>query len=460
MQPPPIPNAPGRRWPWRVSLQRARIIGQGRIARQALGTLLLQGGSIALRLALGVVLARLLGAEKYGVYSYVTALVLVLHVPAALGLPQLMVREVSLLSERKAHGLLHGLLKMANRAVLLTSALVSLGLFAWSLWQGGSLESQETASLWVGLVLLPILSLAAIFQGALQGFGHILVGQVALLAIQPGLLLALALLIVYVLPGASELTATQTVALHTGCALVALGASFWFLLQRVPESVRGARPTYHMRPWLRAASPFFGLAALTVLSGRIDIVMVGWFRAPEEVGIYRAAVTAGAVVTFGLEALNVAIAPRLVRMWENRELRSLQVLATQSAWAATLFALPFFALFALAGEWALGLAFGPEFAAGSSSLFIIGAGQLVNAAFGSVSIVLNMTGHQRWTLIGLSVASVVNLGANAWLIPRYGIEGAAIASTMALAAWKLILFVQVRRVVGVDASLLGIFRRG
>lgn len=436
-------------------LKRMLALGTGRTAKHALGTLFLQAGSIAIRLVLGVVLARTLGAEKYGIYTYVTALVLVLHVPAALGLPQLLVREVAVLLERDQPGLLRGLLKTANRWVLGAATLISLSLLAASLWRGQSWSSPETASLWLGLILLPLLSLCAIQQGALQGLGHILPGQVSLLVIQPGLLLGIALC-AYLFLGPSQLSAPLTVAAHVFAAFIALLCSSWLLHRNKPKALASSPSLYRPGAWFRSAVPFFGLAGLVVLSGRIDVVMVGWFRPPDEVGIYRAAVTAGSVVLFGLEALNMAIAPRLARMWENKEIPGLQQLATRSAWSATLYALPFFFLFAFAGDLALGLAFGEEFAVGSTALLIIGTGQVINAAFGSVSVLLNMTGHQRWTLIGLAVAAVVNLSLNAWLTPLHGIIGAAIASTAALAAWKIILFIQVRRVLGVNASILGV----
>jgi O-antigen/teichoic acid export membrane protein len=45
---------------------------------------------------------------------------------------------------------------------------------------------------------------------------------------------------------------------------------------------------------------------------------------------------------------------------------------------------------------------------------------------------------------------------NVLLIPRLGFVGAAIASSSALGCWNLVMFVYVRRVLGIDASALNL----
>jgi O-antigen/teichoic acid export membrane protein len=76
----------------------------------------------------------------------------------------------------------------------------------------------------------------------------------------------------------------------------------------------------------------------------------------------------------------------------------------------------------------------------------------------AVGFLASMTGHQRQSAIGLAVAVVLNALLNLWLIPAYGIVGAAAASALSLGAWQIAMVVLIRRAVGVDPTLMSIVR--
>jgi O-antigen/teichoic acid export membrane protein len=67
------------------------------------------------------------------------------------------------------------------------------------------------------------------------------------------------------------------------------------------------------------------------------------------------------------------------------------------------------------------------------------AGQLINAAMGSVGYLLIMTGHGRDAAASLGVGVAVNIILNALLIPVWGIEGAAFSSAIGQIIWNGIL---------------------
>lgn len=72
--------------------------------------------------------------------------------------------------------------------------------------------------------------------------------------------------------------------------------------------------------------------------------------------------------------------------------------------------------------------FGKEFAEGSYVLIIITLSSFVNAASGNVDQILNMTGNQN-DLFKLNIIALFsNVILNYFLIPIYGINGAAVAS--------------------------------
>lgn len=101
--------------------------------------------------------------------------------------------------------------------------------------------------------------------------------------------------------------------------------------------------------------------------------------------------------------------------------------------------------------------FGSEFTSGSTALSILVFGQLVNAAAGSVGLLLVMTAHEREAAIGMGVGLSLNVLLNTLLIPLWGIEGAAGASATSMIVWNLWLAVRVHRRLGLDPSVLAMF---
>jgi O-antigen/teichoic acid export membrane protein len=87
-------------------------------------------------------------------------------------------------------------------------------------------------------------------------------------------------------------------------------------------------------------------------------------------------------------------------------------------------------------------------------LAILAVGQLINAGFGSVGFLLNMTGHEGITARILWQTAIVNVVMNVFLIPSFGTAGAAIASAFSLILWNALLYRQVRRRLGLNSSAI------
>ncbi|MGB8274445.1 MAG: polysaccharide biosynthesis C-terminal domain-containing protein, partial [Alphaproteobacteria bacterium] len=173
-------------------------------------------------------------------------------------------------------------------------------------------------------------------------------------------------------------------------------------------------------------------------------------------GIYAVAIRAAELLTFVLAAVNTVIAPRVASYYYQGDSVRLQRLLSASARRALLLTLPLGLMLIIAGPWLLNTVFGAEYAPGAIAMAILAGAQLVNVAAGSVGLVLNMTGHERITAWGVGLAAILNIALNALLIPLWGIEGAAIATASSLVAWNLILWLAVRRHLGLRPSALGI----
>jgi O-antigen/teichoic acid export membrane protein len=99
--------------------------------------------------------------------------------------------------------------------------------------------------------------------------------------------------------------------------------------------------------------------------------------------------------------------------------------------------------------------FGDGFASGATALRILAVAQLVNALCAFNGMVLIMGGQERAamrTALGCLVLDVILCVA---LIPTLGSRGAALAALVSITARNVVNSVQVRRRLGVDATVIG-----
>lgn len=440
---------PGRGW-------RRLPAGQGlraQLVRGGFGSLALKLVSAGLGFALAVILARVLGPAGYGVYAYVFALVSLLAIPAQFGLPHLVVRETARAQARAEWGLMRGVWRwsaLAAAALAVTIALAA-GLLAWGF--ADRFTGLQLATFAWGLALVPLMALGNLAGAALRGLRRVVQGQLPEFVLRPaGFLVLTAAGVLW----GGGLTAAAAMALHAAAAAGALVIGAWLLARRRPPPVRRSpAPVYQTRLWVNSAMPLALVAGMHVLHQHTDIVILGLFRDSGDVGVYRVAAQGAMVVAFGLQAINMVVAPQFARLHAAGDMASLQWTATFSARVILLLTLPLVVLLLFLGGPVIHFVFGPGYGAAYPALAILVVGQLCNAAFGSVAFLLNMTGHERDTARGLAMAVAANVMLNLLLVPLLGLEGAALATTITLGLWNALLWRAVRRRLGIDSTALG-----
>ena len=110
-------------------------------------------------------------------------------------------------------------------------------------------------------------------------------------------------------------------------------------------------------------------------------------------------------------------------------------------------------------EFLLNLVFGSEFASAAGVLRLLALAQVVNAAFGPNVALLNMTHNERRVTRAMAVALTVNIVAVPLLATRWGGMGAAIAVFMSLLIWNVLTWIDGRRILRIDSSLMPVAAR-
>jgi O-antigen/teichoic acid export membrane protein len=185
-----------------------------------------------------------------------------------------------------------------------------------------------------------------------------------------------------------------------------------------------------------------------VIAPRSDMLILGMWVSPEEVGVYSVAAQTAAILALILAAFATMCTPMFGEMAATHDLKRLQGLyATVARWT-TACTVPLFCLFAVFGEEILAL-FGKRFAAGATAMVILALGQVIYSAVGLASTVLLMFGHSRKIMTNTILLALLLIGSNWLLVPRWGIIGAASAVALSNAAIGFINLWQVRSLYGV-----------
>jgi O-antigen/teichoic acid export membrane protein len=428
---------------------------KARLARGSAGafTINLVGTGVAFLAQL--VLARVLGAESYGIYAYVSAWVAVLGLLATLGFQTGILRFASAYVAREEWGLARGVIRYAERRVVLAGLAVAAAGFVTILAYVGRLPSELAYTFLVGFAIVPALALLQVRASLLRAFGRVvaalapnqLVRQLVILLGAGALGLALA----------EAVRAPLAIAVTLAATLLSLAVASFSLRRARPSAMAHAKIAEERAVWRAAAAFMLLMAGAQILMRRADVLMLGWFADTTTAGIYTVACRITELVSFALTAVNIIFAPTISALHAQGDRASLQALVTMTAWWVTVSAVAVAAPLFIFAEASLRL-FGEAFVAGADALRILLLGQLINAAAGSVAHLLTMTGLERQAAFIILAATVGSIALNAVLIPAFGMEGAAITSALTTAAWNVGMAVFLWTKLGIVPSILGSVR--
>ena len=436
-----------------------RLLAAGRgdglraqLLRGGVGSLGIKAGHAMLAFAVAVVLARTLGPEGYGVYSFALAIIMLTAIPAQVGVPQLVVRETAKAQANGNYGLMRGLWRWGNVAVALFSAL-ALAVVAGILWftdVGG--DGARVATLTIGIALIPVIALANVRGACLRGLRKVVQGQLPESIIRPALLLFLVLVwgTWFV---EDELTPQMAMGFYVVAAVLAFIIGAWLLRRSRPAEL-GERPTaeYQSSAWRKAVIPLGMITGLQLINNYADLIILGIFRTDEEVGIYRAAFQFSMLVTFIMIAINQVVQPYFAKMHEIGDFLRMRKLLDNASKLTLFLTLPIVVIFVFFNELLLVSIFGPDYISGGLALAILVTGSFAKSVFGYGHAVLMMAGYEREVLRFVVWSGLANVLINLILVPILGIEGAAVGTAVTMGCLFVVLFLKAKKMIGLMSS--------
>jgi len=432
-----------------------RLFTQNKTAQNASRIFLLRLCYMALNFVIAILLGRFLGAEGLGSYLFAISTVQILLIPTIFGLPQVVIRETAVYMSQGRWGKLRGLLAWSARMVLISSLLFTgLGIVGALLYRDR--DSVLSQALFIAVFSLPFLAQIRIRQSVMQGLHKVVIGNVPEFIIEPALIISA--LVVTRLLFYRILSADLAILAYSISIVICFCIGLFMLYRILPKNVFRSNTEYDNQAWFKSALLLLWAAAMRTINVRMDSVMLGAIKGAEAVGVYAAASRATQLIAFGLFAINVAQRPGIAAAYARGDTNRLQRALTVSSRGALAVAVPVVVLYVFFGKKLLGI-FGPEFITAYIALLILSIGQLINNATGSVSVVLISCHMEKETAISVAIGTAVNIVLNAMLIPVLDIVGAAIATGVSMIVWNTVMFIFVRKILGLTVGPISIKNR-
>ena len=396
-----------------------------------------------------IVLARWIGSNDYGVYVFVWTWVLILGGLSHLGLNVAVIRLAPVYRERGELARLRGLVRGSRFIALAAGTLImTLGMSGLALF-GAHVQSTYVLPLYLALVCVPMFALTDVQDGIGRGHAWMSVALLPPYVLRP--LFVLAAMCAAKVAG-FDMNATTAAGAAIVATWAAAVAQTLMLNARLAAAVPSGPRTYEPGQWLASSLPLLVILACELALQNTDVLVISRYMTPSDVGIYFAAGKTMALIMFVHYAVGSAVANRFAALNARGDQESLRAFVRDSVnwtfWPSLAGALIILAL----GKPLLWL-FGPQFAEGYPVMCILVFGFLFRSSMGPAEFLLNMLGEQRLCALVLTGSAAANIGLSLALVPRFGLVGAAAATSLALMIAALLNYVAVWRRLNIEIAI-------
>lgn len=397
--------------------------------------------SRCLTMVSGIIYARYLGPEQFGLYSFALAIITMATLPVIAGLPSLLIREIANYQLEAKWALITGIISWSRVYILVLSLIIIICMYLGLYFN--LFNTSVSSLLWVAVLLIPLRGLLSQQGALLNGFKLPIQAQLPVQIFAPAL--TLIILFFYILSGV-DLTGSKLINISILASLVAFFVSAMLLIRAVKYNIYKCASEFTIRKWHVALVPFTIMGFVATLNVELVSVLLGWLVNNESVAYFKVAMQAVALIALGLSSVNAVIMPNVASLYKQGDLKATQKLLTKSVRLSALVSLPIIFFLFIFGEFAISALFGKNYLPAYPILVILCFGQLVNVLMGSVGLVLNMTGNEKSTLKSISITFILNLILLATLVPLYGAIGGAVAISVSMIFLNVLVAVDVWKI--------------
>ncbi len=389
--------------------------------------------------ALYILISRYYGAETFGVFNLIFALMLTFSVLTRVGLDTYLLRVVSSLKDDKEEIALF--LKRVFTILLFSSLFVSLLIYAFSNYIDEYLfKSIDAKAYIIGLAFITLpYTFFNVLPELFRGFEDIRRYAFFRNFSQNFTIVLLVSLSIF-----GSFNYDPIYILYFSIVLIAISivvtAYIFLKKQKINLLIKGR----YNKKILKYSYPMFLASSIMFIMGYVDSFMISYYLDEYHVGIYNACINLSMLITFIPMAIGGFISPKVSLAYSNNEFDKIKNIFKNSFIIILIVTLPIFLILYLYADSFLAL-FGADFRIATTTLLLTNIAFLSEALCGPVGFIMNMTDNQHLFMKILIISLLINIVFNALLIPIYGINGAATAMILSMFFWTIGSLIALKR---------------
>ncbi len=402
-----------------------------------------------------IFLSRSLSPIDYGIFYAVFSLIGFLKLFRKLGLGQAIVKFLPEFREKNKFTELKSSILSAVLVKLVVSSLMAGILFVFSEQVAMGFIGNRSAVSIIRLlsVWFVVMSLLSSGQKIFQGFGDI-VGFKSVEFLR----VLITFLILGVFSYFTDLEAPGTaLAFVLGNILVGL----WVLIRLKKHKTTLSKGEMKISKQVTKKMVFFGLPLMFsglagVITGRIDTIVITFFRTSKEVGFYQVARPATKIIMQAGSVVGVPLLPMVSELWAKKDMESLNFTMYYISKLSFLLLIPLVLIFLTFPKIIIRVLFSKQYLPAAGAMRILSVTMLVTVLFSIFGKTLVAIGKNRLHAKIYGVAAGLNLVGDLLLVPFIGIEGAALAFLFSFVVALLLEFHYTQKHIEFDIPIKAI----
>ena len=226
--------------------------------------------------------------------------------------------------------------------------------------------------------------------------------------------------------------------------------------RRVPVEVPARE--FEWKRWWRFAAPWVVIALASDFFFDLDLLLLSNLLSREDLAIFGVCTRIFSLASFGVASVYAVTLPDVFDSHALSDREGFDRKIGEANMVAAWMAVALFLGVAIAGPLVLML-FGNAFLAGAMPLAVLCVALVVRAVLGPAALVLSIHDHPYASLPAIGLGLGTLFVANLWLVPPFGLMGAALAALVAITLWSLALWFTAMKLAGVDVSIRARLRR-
>src|SRR3989344_9229436 len=181
----------------------------------------------------------------------------------------------------------------------------------------------------------------------------------------------------------------------------------------------------------------------------LDSFAIGYFRNVTEVGYYNAAVPIAMLLLLAPELFTQLFFPIIAKEYSKKNYSTIKELSKQVGKWIFIINLPIFILIILFPGALINILFGKEYLVAAQALRILSVGALVSSIFIISQNIISMIGKSRLLLYNIIITTALNIMLNIMLVPRFGINGAALSASLSFIMLNAIMVFEAKHYMNI-----------